>query len=166
MELIELHVRKLRSRFQSQCKTVACRYFGIRSIAIHLTLLRPMQSGRTRALIRHRSWLCTRKLRRSQFRTDHAAIFHQQLCHHRPFGKPDAWVRMCIRHQRSTDLRAGGIAIGMENARPGMRALPRPQQSSGFVVKVGAPLDQFGNALWPFADQNASCRLEYESVSG
>ena len=56
--------------------------------------------------------------------------------------------------QRAADFRAGGVAVGVQNAGQGMRAFARAQKLAGFASKRCAPLDELGDAPRAFGNQH------------
>ena len=167
MELIELHVRKFGTGLKSQRNPSPVATSGFGGIAIYLPRARPMRSEPQRALILFRARCCAlpqTSLMPVQLRSRdrlHISSF-VTIVHSANLMRGCACA--CAT-RRSTDLRAGGIPVGVQNPRPRVRPFARAEQPAGFAVKAGAPVDEFRQlALGPFGNQHFGSRSKHQTI--
>ncbi len=105
-----------------------------------------------------------------QIGADDAAIGDHQAGDHGPLGEADALVDAGKGGQRAADLGAGGVAVGVQDARQRVRALAGAQELAGSRIpsrsKLRAPLDQLGHAQRPLGHQRLGRGPVNESIAG
>lgn len=166
MELVELHVREFRSGLEGESDSIAGGDGRIRGVAIDLAGTAGGDENGTgeHDLLRAAGGALVASGR--EFSTDHLAILKEKTADHGPLSKADARMGVGLNDERSADLRAGGISIGVENAGARMRSFARAKEFAGVAIKACAPFDEFGDAVGALVDEDFGSGLEDEAVAG
>ena len=156
MELIELHVGQRGAGLCGQRDAVAGGHGGVGGVGINLARATRGHQHRAGAdALQNALWAA---IAVEQIGPNHAAVSDNQVGDRGPLGKVDALVGQRKSRQRAADFSSRGIAIGVQNAGQGVRALASAQQLAAFIaacpVKVRAPLNQLGHAHRPLGHQN------------
>ena len=89
-----------------------------------------------------------------QVGSDDAAIGDDEAGDRGPLGKANALVNAGKGGQRTADLGAGGVAVGVQDAGQGMSAFAGAEELAVLGIKVRAPFDQLGDADRPLGNQS------------
>lgn len=66
----------------------------------------------------------------------------------------------------AADFRTGGVAVGVEDARAGVRAFACAEKLAVIAIEACAPLDEFGNTLRTFLNEDFCGGAIDETVAG
>ena len=96
---------------------------------------------------------------------------HLAVLHHQFGGKSvglqlDGRNRPGLGHQRPQNFAAGGISVGVKNARAAVGAFARERQLGAVAVKAHAPVDELMDLLRPFLHQHAHGFFAAKPVAG
>ncbi len=76
------------------------------------------------------------------------------------------WNGMRTCQQRAADFTAGGVAIGVQDARAAVRGLACKGQLGSRAIKFRAPFDEFGDVFRTFFDEQGHGFRAAETVTG
>ena len=105
---------------------------------------------------------------------DDAAVGDDKAGDAGPLGKADAFMRAGKGGERAADFRAGGVAVGVQDAGQRVRAFARAQELAVQAaavrvrasIEIRAPLDELGHAQRAFGHQRLGGGAVDEAVAG
>jgi hypothetical protein len=87
--------------------------------------------------------------------SDDVAVEGKEIDACGPFHKADVWEGAYVAKERDGDLAAGGITVGVEDARAGVCALAGEHQFAVLAIEGGTPGEEFFYAAGALFDENA-----------
>jgi hypothetical protein len=95
-----------------------------------------------------------------------AIVFKEEVDAGGPLREADVGESADVAEERDGDLLAGGVAVGVEDARAGVGAFAGEHQFAVLAVEGGSPCEEFFDALRALFDEDMSGIRVDEAVAG
>ncbi len=160
VELVELHVGQLGAGSGGKGDSVTRGDGGIGGVGVDLACSAGRNQNGTGA---HAGELL---IAVAEVDTGHTAVLNDQSGYGGPSGDADLFMGEDEFGEGAADLRAGGVAVGVQDAWMGVGGFAGTQQDSIFAIKARSPLDKFCNAGRPLGYEDLGSRAEDEAIPG